>query len=106
MSSITIRIPIQCHWKKSPPNAHVLSLIHQVHYELEFDENKNDGMLDIFEVNILKLIHSEVIGGDFPLRTYRLSNASSIKPTCTSTPSIQSLKTVLNCLEAWKPFRN
>jgi len=59
MSSITVHIPIQRHWKKSPPNTHALSLIRQVHYELEFDENENDGMLDIFEVNILKPIHEQ-----------------------------------------------
>ena len=40
-------------------NAHVLSLICQVRYKVEFDENENDGMLDIFEVNVLKLIHEQ-----------------------------------------------
>ena len=59
MSSTTVRIPIQCHWKKSPPNAHALSLIRQVRYEVEFNENENDGMLDIFEVNVLKPIHEQ-----------------------------------------------
>ena len=53
-SSNVIRFPIHRHWKKSPPNTHTLSLIRQVRYELEFDEDQNDGMLDVFEVNILK----------------------------------------------------
>ena len=59
MSSITVCVLIQCHWKKSPPNAHALSLIRQVRYELEFNKNENDGMLDIFEVNVLKPIHEQ-----------------------------------------------
>lgn len=59
MSSITVRVPIQRHWKKSPPNAHALSLIRQVRYNVEFDEDENDGMLDIFEVNVLKPIHEQ-----------------------------------------------
>ena len=59
MSLITVRIPIQRHWKKSPPNAHALRLIRQVRYKLEFDENENDGMLYIFEVNVLKPIHEQ-----------------------------------------------
>ena len=59
MSCITICIPIQRHGKKSPPNAHALGLIHQVCYKLEFDENDNDGMLDVFEVNVLKPIHEQ-----------------------------------------------
>lgn len=53
-STSTSRIPIHRHWKKSPPNTHAISLIHQVRYKMEFDEDKNDGMLDVFEVNTLK----------------------------------------------------
>jgi hypothetical protein len=53
-SSKIVRLPIQGHWKKSPPNSHALSLIRQVRYELKFDEDENDGMLDVFEVNTLK----------------------------------------------------
>ena len=59
MSSTTDRVPIQRHWKKLSPNAHALSLIRQVRYEVEFDENENDGMWDIFEVNVLKPIHEQ-----------------------------------------------
>src|ERR1700676_354862 len=53
-SSNVLRFSIHRHWKKSPPNTHALSLIRQVRYELEFDEDQNDGMLDVFEINILK----------------------------------------------------
>jgi len=53
-SSNVLRFSIHRHWKKSPPNTHALSLIRQVRYELEFDKDQNDGMLDVFEINILK----------------------------------------------------
>src|SRR5882762_5052475 len=53
-SSNVLRFSIHRHWKKSPPNTHALSLFRQVRYELEFDEDQNDGMLDVFEINILK----------------------------------------------------
>jgi hypothetical protein len=42
------------HWKETPPTTHAMNLIHQVHYDLEFDEEKNDGMLDVYEVNMFK----------------------------------------------------
>jgi hypothetical protein len=54
MSSTTFHSTVERHWKKSPPNAHALGLIRQVRYELELDETDNEGMLDVFEVNILK----------------------------------------------------
>lgn len=31
-----------------------MNLIRQVNYDLEFDEEDNDGMLDVYEINILK----------------------------------------------------
>jgi hypothetical protein len=34
-----------------------MGLIRQVKYVLEFDEDDNDGMLDVYEVNTLKLKH-------------------------------------------------
>jgi hypothetical protein len=42
------------HWKKAPPNTHAMGLIRQVLYDLDLDEDDNDGMLDIYEVNTLK----------------------------------------------------
>ena len=53
-STSASRLSIHRHWKKSPPNTHAISLIRQVRYKMEFDEEKNDGMLDVFEVNTLK----------------------------------------------------
>src|ERR1700676_4799870 len=53
-SSNVLRFSIHRHWKKSPPNTHALSLIQQVRYKLKFDEDQNDGMLDVFKVNTLK----------------------------------------------------
>jgi hypothetical protein len=47
-------LSIHRHWKKSAPNSYTLGLIRQVRYEVEYDENQNDGMLDVLEVNILK----------------------------------------------------
>jgi len=45
------------HWKKSPPSNYTMDLIRQVHYDLDFDEDENDGMFDIYEINILQLKH-------------------------------------------------
>lgn len=53
----TSRVQTHRHWKKSPPSAHALALIRQVNYDLEFDEDDNDGMIDVYEVNILKPKH-------------------------------------------------
>jgi hypothetical protein len=53
-SSAAVRSSAHIYWKKSPPNSYTLKLINQVRYELEFDEDENDGMLDVFEVNILQ----------------------------------------------------
>lgn len=40
-----------------PPTTHAMNLICQVHYNLEFDEEDNDGMLDVYEVNTFKPKH-------------------------------------------------
>src|ERR1700722_2314591 len=54
-STTASHLSIQHHWKKSPPTTHAIGPIHHVWYKMEFDEDKNDGMLDVFEVNTLKL---------------------------------------------------
>jgi len=41
----------------SPPSSYAMDLIRQVKYDLEFDEHDNDGMLDVYEFNTLKLKH-------------------------------------------------
>jgi hypothetical protein len=50
----TSRNSLHRHWKNTPPNSYVMGLIRQVVYDLVFNEDADDGMLDIYEVNILK----------------------------------------------------
>jgi len=47
------RDSVHRHWKKTPPSNYAMGLIRQVLYDLDFDEDDNDGMLDVYEVNTL-----------------------------------------------------
>jgi hypothetical protein len=46
--------PMHPHWNYPPADRHDMDLIRQVNYELEFDLDNNNGMLDVYDVSMLR----------------------------------------------------
>jgi hypothetical protein len=54
MSIFQSPMPMQPHWNYPPADGQEMDLIRQVNYELEFDLDNNNGMLDVYDVSMLR----------------------------------------------------